>query len=207
VYRTVRTVVWKDETGNNPVSPIRLLISDCHIVVMVYIITGGPGFGKTTILDLLALKGYTVGHEAARGLLAQLASHNVGNTIQFPSDFESLIASKRLAFLDSVDSAEVAFSDRGLPDQIAYSFYKKKIPSSYILELVQKNRYEATVFVTPPWEKIFVQDDVRNESFEESCQIHENILQAYTAHGYKLVNLPYVDADDRVSYILNFLGI
>jgi ribosome-associated protein len=23
VYRTVRTVVWKDETGNNPVSPIR----------------------------------------------------------------------------------------------------------------------------------------------------------------------------------------
>jgi len=183
------------------------LISCCHFIVMVYIITGGPGFGKTAILNFLALKGYSVGHEAARELISQLTIQNSGNSIQFPPDFESLIATKRVEFLESVDPALVAFSDRGLPDQIAYSLYKKKIPSPYILELVQKNRYETTVFVTPPWEKIFVQDDVRKESFKDSCEIHENILKAYLAHGYKLVNLPFVDPEERVRYILNFLGI
>ena len=174
---------------------------------MVYIITGGPGSGKTTLCDLLAFKGYPVGQEAARGLLSNLPAQNVGNAAQFPSCFESLIASTRLAFLESIDPHVVAFSDRGLPDQVAYSLYKRKTPSSYILELVQKNRYETTVFVTPPWEKIFEKDDVRNESFEESCEIHDYILKAYITHGYNLVNLPFVEAKERVKFILNFLCI
>jgi predicted ATPase len=175
---------------------------------MVYVITGGPGFGKSTIIDLLEKQGYPVCQEGARSILsAESKSATAVRERVMPPDFERTIADWRLRFLLSVQSGTIAFSDRGLPDQIAYSWYKKKIPSAFIEELVVKYHYAPTVFVTPPWEEIYGRDDARQESFEEALQIHDHILKAYLKYGYKIVNLPLANPDARVRFILNFLYI
>lgn len=174
---------------------------------MVYIITGGPGFGKSTVITVLEQKGFPVGREIARDLLKQYQKNEQGGAPGYPPDFEKNVATERINFLRSVDLKTVAFSDRGLPDQIAFSWYKKKEPSAFMEEAVCVNRYAPIVFYTPPWGAIYVQDEVRLESFAEATQIHDLILKAYHRYGYQTVALPLADPAARADFILNFLQI
>jgi len=166
---------------------------------MVYVITGGPGFGKTTLLKELEGRGFKVCPEEAREL--------IDGILDFPKDFEQKIAGLRLRFLLSINPEKIAFADRGLPDQIAYSWYKSKQPSSFIEDLVSSNKYAPIVFVTPPWENIYRKDEIRKENFDEACQIHNYIIQAYLKYGYQPVDLPFTSPTERAEFILNFLGI
>ena len=166
---------------------------------MVYVITGGPGFGKTTLLNILEEKGFRVCPEEARSILD-------GNS-SFPKDFEQRIASLRISFLQSTLQEDISFADRGLPDQIAYSWYKEKRPSTFIEEAVSSKRYAPLVFITPPWQEIYKQDDIRKENFEEACLIHQHITRAYLKYGYQTIDLPFSSPGMRVEYILNFLSI
>jgi predicted ATPase len=173
---------------------------------MVYVITGGPGFGKTTVVNLLAEKGFTVCPETARDLLIS-NKDSTNDILKFPVDFERKVAMERMNFLLSVDQNVVAFADRGLPDQIAYSYFKKKSPSAFIEEVVLNNRYAPYIFVAPPWKEIFIQDEIRKENFEEASEIHRQIINTYLKYNYKIIDLPFVNPDLRVKFILDFLDI
>lgn len=175
---------------------------------MVYVITGGPGFGKTTLINLLSKLNFPVGNEAARELLYANSNNSTnGVGLIFPTDFEKNVAMERLKFLLGIAPQHIAFADRGLPDQIAYSWYKNRIPSPFIEETVKANKYAPYVFFTPPWKEIYIQDQVRKENFEDAQEIHGQIVKAYLKYGYKIVNLPLENPESRVKFILNFLGI
>jgi predicted ATPase len=171
---------------------------------MVYVVTGGPGFGKTTLLNLLSERGFPVGDEKARELLVSKGELEAPDS-SFPKNFEKLVAEERISFLQSVSPNTIAFSDRGLPDQVAYSRYKGKEPSGFIIEASLSNRYAPTVFITPPWEEIYVRDEVRRESFEDACNLHNLILKAYLELEYELIDLPLLGPEKRAEFILSFL--
>jgi predicted ATPase len=175
---------------------------------MVYVISGGPGFGKTTLLHLLAEKGFPVCPETAREILSSNESVTGWmETKKLPLDFERKVAEKRMNFLSATGPNTIAFSDRGLPDQIAYSWFKQKVLSKYIEEVVKTCRYAPFVFVTPPWEEIYSQDGIRTENFVEACEIHSFVLKAYLKYDYKIIDLPFKNPKERVNFILNFLAI
>ena len=175
---------------------------------MVFVITGGPGFGKTTVLNLLTEKGFPVGSETARELLDKnFTKVPTTERRKFPSDFERSVANERINFLQSIVQNTIAFADRGLPDQIAYSWYKRKEPSAFIEQAASTHKYAPFVFVTPPWQEIFVRDEIRKETFVEATEIHGLILKSYLKFGYKIIDLPLVSPELRVKFILEFLGI
>ena len=175
---------------------------------MVYVITGGPGFGKTTLIKLLEDRGFSVCQENARSMLIPLFNEDgSANGISLPPDFEKIVATERVNFLNAIKPDQIAFADRGLPDQIAYSWFKKKKPSPFLDELVLANRYAPFVFVAPPWQEIYQTDEIRQEGFGEACEIHQQIVNAYLNYGYKNVNLPLANPEARVKFILSFLGI
>ncbi len=175
---------------------------------MVYVITGGPGFGKTSIIDLLEKAGFPVCSEGARALMPPESKQMENlDSMQIPTDFERKISFHRIDFLQSIAPETIAFSDRGLPDQIAYSRYKNKIPSSFIEKAVLSNRYAPFVFVTPPWETIFTTDQVRRESYAEATCIHRQIIRAYHEHGYEIIEIPLTSPEMRMKFILNILAI
>jgi predicted ATPase len=173
---------------------------------MVYAISGGPGFGKTTIANLLIQRGLVVCDENARKWMDSYPGLSGFSDIGFPPNFETEMANLRIAFLNSVPHDVIAFSDRGLPDQIAYSWYKKKTPSLFIEEQVLKYRYAKVVFIVPPWKQIYTMDHVRKESFSQAVEIHDYILEAYLKYGYETVNLPLLPPDQRVDFILNYIS-
>jgi len=173
---------------------------------MVYVITGGPGFGKSVIIEKLHELGYQVGGEIARQIIEQQIAE--GGTILPWKDvieFEKRVIKERIEFLNSINTHSIAFSDRGLPDQLAFSWYKGKAISHQLSLALEENRYAKKVFLTPPWRQIYRNDLIRTETYEEAERIHQFIVDAYLKNGYELIELPFVSTDHRIEFILKSL--
>lgn len=173
---------------------------------MVYVITGGPGFGKSVLIQKLHELGYPVGGEIARQIIEQQIADG-GELLPWKdvAGFEKRVMNERIKFLKSVDVETVAFSDRGLPDQAAFSRYKGKVVSVQLKEAITANYYAKKVFLTPPWRRIYRNDTIRTETFEEAKKIHCFIVEAYQDIGYELINLPFDSPDKRIEFILKSL--
>lgn len=170
---------------------------------MVYVITGGPGFGKTVLIEKLHELGYPTGGEIARQIIAQQIAGGGGLLPWVDGKgFEKKVTKERIDFLNRTDIKSIAFSDRGLPDQAAFSWYKGKEISLQLKDALATNRYAKQVFLTPPWRQIFRNDQIRTETFEEAERIHGFIVKAYLENGYQLIDLPLVSPEERIEFIL-----
>ena len=173
---------------------------------MVYVITGGPGFGKSILIEKLHELGYPVGGEVARQIIEEQTAA-CGELLPWKDvyGFEKRVMDERIAFLNSIDNKCVAFSDRGLPDQAAYSKYKGKEISPQLKDAITANHYAKRVFLTPPWRQIFQNDQIRKETFEEAETIHRYIVETYLENGYEPIDLPFDMPEKRIAFILKSL--
>ena len=173
---------------------------------MVYVISGGPGFGKTVLIEKLHEMGYQTGGEIARQIIArQIATGGELLPWKDNAGFEKKVLEERIRFLNRINFKDIAFCDRGLPDQAAFSWYKGKELSSQLKDALLVNRYAKKVFLTPPWREIYQNDQIRTESYEEAERIHSFIKKAYLENGYELIDLPFVSPDERIAYIFKML--
>lgn len=172
----------------------------------VIIITGGPGSGKSSLVDHLGREGYRVGTEAAREIMDEQLSKG-GDTLPWKNilKFRQEVFERRLEFLNSVPDGELAFSDRGIPDQLAFARYQESKDLAWLVEKAKSYRYFPHVFITSPWKEIFRQDQVRTETFEEACRIHQFIFQTYQELGYTLIELPKTAIKSRIQFIKNHI--
>jgi len=173
---------------------------------MVYVITGGPGFGKSILIEKLHQLGYVVGDEIARRIIEQqIAEGGVLLPWRDAGGFEKRVMEERIEFLNRISSSDVAFSDRGLPDQAAFSRYKGKEISTKLKAAIFANQYAKKVFLTPPWREIYQNDPIRTETYEEAEKIHLFVVEAYQNSGYELIKLPLVSPEKRIEFIFKSL--
>jgi len=172
----------------------------------IYVITGGPGFGKTRLIEELKQSGYHCSGEFARDLI--LSQQELGGEIlpwKNSQLFQQEILQKRIAFFDAVPDGSIAFADRGIPDQLAFAKYRGFVTPEVLSACVQEYRYAPQVFVTPPWPEIFVNDIIRTETFEEALLIHEIIVKTYISLNYQIIDLPLLPVKQRINYLLQNL--
>lgn len=171
------------------------------------IITGGPGTGKSTIIDLLEEKGYPCHREVSRAVIKEELAK--GST-QLPWDdlsgFSNLVFDGQTSQYRHAEEGKVNFYDRGIIDVIAY-LKKDKLPSDALEDLARHYPYYTKVFLTPPWEEIYAKDDERRENFETMTVIHKELKDAYTSFGYEVIEVPKGSSQERVNFILEQLGI
>lgn len=173
---------------------------------MIVVITGGPGFGKTSVIQALGQKGFRVGGEIARELIdEQLAAGGELLPWKNLTAFQQEVCRRRLDFYNTQQGSGWAFVDRGIPDQLAFARYRGFQNPKFLVDNAKKYRYFPVVFLMPPWKEIYTQDKIRTESFEEACQIHEIIEQTYQELGYQLVEVPKVTVPERVVFIQKYL--
>ncbi len=171
------------------------------------VITGGPGTGKTSIVEALREKGYSCHTEVSRAVIKEELEK--GSELVPWRDlpgFSDKVFQGQTSQYHMASKDEVNFYDRGLIDVIAY--LRKDLLSTHTLdELVHHYPYHRLVFVTPPWPEIYAQDDERREDLEAMQAIHDSLLETYQQFNYEVVEIPRSALGDRVKFVLDRLGL
>ena len=169
------------------------------------LITGGPGSGKTSIIDELEKKNFNCEHEIVR--LLTIEGKKKGNDQAFLSDplkFTKKLLDLRINQFNIIQENEITFYDRGVHDTLAYLKFIKVNIGDDLINKCTKIKYNK-VFVLPPWKKIYQQDDCRYESFEESIKIFNEIIKIYEYFEMNTIILKQGTIDYRVDKILSHL--
>lgn len=169
-----------------------------------FVVTGGPGSGKTTLIEALVAKGLQAMPEAGRAvILHQTAIGGSAlpwrNRVAFA---EAMLGCDLRSFQDACDGGETVVFDRGLPDLVGYLTLCGLPVPAHICEAARSFRYNRHVFIAPPWPEIYRQDGERKQSAEEAHKTFDAMVRAYTDFGYELTHLPLAPAPDRVAFVL-----
>lgn len=168
----------------------------------LFVITGGPGTGKSTLIKALRAEGFPCFNEVSRDIISQ--SHQ-SNTDLLPwknlPAFAEECNRRMQEQLEHVDKMELCFFDRGIPDIIAYLKFGGITPDKQLYEMGRC--YAKLVFVAPPWEAIFVNDAERPQTFAQCQQLHNLILETYVELGYQIAMIPKISVDERKYFVMN----
>ncbi|RPE08525.1 ATPase [Chitinophaga lutea] len=169
-----------------------------------YILTGGPGMGKTVIIDALRHSGYTCVPETGRAVIREQVAAG-GDAL--PWGNRSAFA--RRMFRQSVTDYDAhlgiqapVFFDRGIPDITGYLQLCGLTVPPDMAAANHTLRYNPLVFIAPPWEDIFRNDRERKQSFEEAVATFDMMAGTYRSLGYRLSYLPETSVEERVAFIL-----
>ncbi|MBB5158269.1 AAA family ATPase [Saccharopolyspora phatthalungensis] len=175
---------------------------ECFVVI-----TGGPGAGKTALVDRLAATGLARSPEAGRGVITdQLA---IGGRALPWADrvlFAELMLSWDLRSYHQArrQSSPVIF-DRALPDIVGYLRLNDLPVPEHVHTAAQRFRYRNRVLLAPFWPEIYRQDGERKQSLYEAERTYEHMAAAYTDYGYELVHLPRTTVEQRARFVLDEL--
>ncbi|MBS9719597.1 AAA family ATPase [Tianweitania sp. BSSL-BM11] len=171
------------------------------------VLSGCSGGGKSTLLEELARRGFSVVAEPGRRIVEE---ELLGDGGALPWNDLAAFAERALD-LAARDRASVAgeagwvFFDRGLVDAgVALSHATRK---PLITLLAPFARYHPQVFLTPPWPDIYRRDDGRQHGLEEAVAEYERLHDAYSKLGYEVTVLPKVNVEQRADLILHNVGI
>ena len=173
------------------------------------VISGGPGSGKTCLISHLEKEGHTCMHEISRDVTIAAQKEGIAQLfLESPILFSQKLLEGRLKQFNtaSVFSEDFVFYDRGMPDVTAYMDY---IDSHYPLnfsETCSANRYDA-VFLLPPWEAIYKQDNERYESFEQAEKLYQFLMKSYEKFDYSVIEVPVGTIEERIDFMLDKLKI
>ncbi|AGB83253.1 putative ATPase [Serratia sp. FGI94] len=168
------------------------------------ILTGGPGSGKSTLIDALSQRGYACSTEAGRAIIQEQVATG-GNALPWEDRqaFAERMLSREICAWQRAGSAETAyFFDRGIPDVAGYLTLCQLPVPAHLERAIAHFRYAERVFIAPPWREIYAQDTERRQSFAEAEMTYWIMRATYQQYGYRLLELPRAPLEERVSFML-----
>ena len=170
-------------------------------------IIGGPGTGKSTVLNELIARGYHCKPEISREIILEAQKEGIDQLfLTDPLLFSKLLLEGREKQYKEADACDesVVFFDRGIPDVHAYMNYSNTVYPAYFIEKSTTYKYQK-VFMLPPWKEIFVSDNERYETFEIAVALNEHLKKAYLDIGYEIITVPFGTVKERADFILDSL--
>ncbi|MCG2459977.1 ATP-binding protein [Flavobacteriaceae bacterium F89] len=171
------------------------------------VITGGPGSGKTSVVQKLQEEGFTCIHEISRSITLEARSQGIPQLfLSDPLLFSKRILEGRIAQFKSVSKTDgpYVFFDRGIPDVIAYMDCAGQPYDNSFTDACKNYTYDQ-VFLLPPWEEIYTADNERYEDFREALLLYGFLKRTYEKYGYKILEVPIGTITERVTFIVNHL--
>lgn len=170
-----------------------------------YVLTGSPGSGKTTLLQALQSELITCFEEVFRVLFLQAKDRGVDSPFQDePLALSEEIIKGRVADFHAAAASKIHLYDRGIHDVIAYlEGIQVEVPKHFV-EIGESHIYDK-VFILPPWQEIFANDQERIENFDETEAIHNELITTYTAYGMPPIVVPKLSVEKRVSFLNDHL--
>lgn len=170
---------------------------------LAVILTGCSGGGKSTLLAELARRGHEVRPEAGRQIVREQLQLG-GDALPWvdPVRFVELSASRLFHVFNTTHaSGRPVFFDRGLVDLTSFLELKGLAVPAALVRAIPVYRFSETVFVTPPWREIYVDEAERSKSFEDACAEYDALVAGYRRAGYTLVEVPKADVSARADFV------
>lgn len=169
--------------------------------------TGGPGSGKTTVLNELSKQGHLIVREVARDIIkTQLSigsdATHFGNRVAY---LDLMLKQSIADFNNMLPVSQPVFFDRGIPDLDSYAQQYCNSYTKKVAQAAQHYRYNPIAFVFPPWPEIYCHDTERKLDFQETVKIYHSDKKALTDCGYLQIEIPKLSIIDRVDFILTHL--
>lgn len=169
----------------------------------LFVLTGGPGAGKTTLIGALAHAGFTVAAEAGRTII-QAQQESGGSALPWVDRLafaEAMLAHDIASYTRLREAASPVFCDRGIPDVIGYLRLEGLAVPETMLRAAEMHRYQQCVFVCPPWRAIYATDSERRQTWDVAERTHAAMVKVYTELGYRLIEVPRAPLDTRVRFV------
>ena len=166
--------------------------------------TGGPGTGKTTVINQLINQGYFCFKESSREIIKGFKKKGIDQLfLSNPIKFSELLLESRInQFKEAKDiNDKCIFYDRGIPDILAYLNYKE-VSFGKEFDLASKKFKYDYIFIAEPWKEIYKNDEERYESYEELKIINKYLKKTYSELGYEFLVLPEESVEARVNFII-----
>ena len=175
----------------------------------LFVLTGGPGAGKTTVLVELEKRGYRVAPEVARQIIQEQVRDG-GTALPWADRkvyTDMMLARSIESYRAHTPSLQETFCDRGIPDTLGYARLIGLEEDAAIRIACERYRYASRVFLAPPWQEIYQTDRERKQDFEEAVRTYETIARVYHECGYEIVELPRSEPSARAEFILSRLRL
>lgn len=173
-----------------------------------FVLTGGPGAGKTTLVEALKARGYAATEEAGRGVIRdEMQQGGDGLPWIDRERFAQLMFEWELrSYRQAERRSGSVFSDRGLPDTIGYLRLEGLEVPAWMEEEALRLRYHRRVFIAPPWREIYSGDEERRQSWTVAVRTFEVMRETYADFGYDLVELPRASVAGRADFVIAAIG-
>jgi predicted ATPase len=160
----------------------------------IYVITGGPGAGKSSVIDGLSAAGYTTIPEAAMEIKVREKKKKEQGLPYTLSEndnpgFQQLILARQLVLENHAKG--ITFMDRGIIDSIAYcEYWHTPIPDN-LDKACRSTKYHRIFILEPLPIQLYRNEQARDETPEQARRLHDLIDKAYRKYGYTPLLVPY----------------
>lgn len=168
-------------------------------------ITGGPGSGKSALIDALEREGYARSVEAGRAIIQDQTAIDGpalpwGDRARFA---ELMLSWEMRSYHIARQATGLVFFDRGVPDVLGYLRMCGLPVPEHMQKAAAIFRYNRRVFIAPPWQEIFGQDRERKQDFDEAERTYQAMLAIYSECGYELLEIPRAPVLQRTQFVIH----
>ena len=174
-----------------------------------FVLSGGPGSGKTTLIEALGRRGLATTAEAGRAIIRdQTAIGGPATHQNDPALFaEIMLAFDMQSYRLALDKEGPVFFDRGVTELAGYHRMMGMPAPAHFRTAAERFRYNPKVFIAPPWPEIFANDGERKQSFREAVTTHDACVRIYAEFGYEIVPLAKASVEERLRFVVTEIGL
>jgi predicted ATPase len=173
-----------------------------------FVVTGGPGSGKSALIESLEQCGYARSVEAGRGVIQdQMTIDGRALPWRDPILFaELMLCWEMRSYHLAQHQVGPIFFDRGVPDVVGYLRLLGQSAPEHMQKALDTFRYNRRVFIAPPWREIFRPDRERKQPFDEAVRTYEAMVATYSENGYDLIEIPRLSVEKRVRFVRDYVS-
>lgn len=170
-----------------------------------YVLTGGPGCGKSTLAKGLEKEGFDVVPEMARAVIDYQLSVD-GDALPWKNrnKFQEAVIIGQALQEQSLPEEKPIVLDRAMPDNLAYLINDGNVVPEYLSGIFDSFGNYEHVFIPDPIP--YVNDYARRENEQEAMKLHDLIGRTYRSLGNTITEVPIFHGNgERAEYVTGII--